>query len=346
MKYTELSEFQAKTLIDAKQLYQAVLSARREIAAYQGSMHWKTVSGGAYLIKSVRGAQRGIGPRSPETEAIYRAFVNGKESAQAQAKSLARRVFEHARVCRAAQINRVPVTPSKILRILDSHGLLGKKLLVIGTNALFAYEAASGVLFDSAVMATADFDLMMDVRAKIKIAVSEKMPEGGLMALLKKADSSFVPVYERGFRARNRDGYFVDIVKPEPAPPRRDEPSNLAPGDTLEASLIKSLKWLLSSPRFSDVALGADGFPVPIVCPDPRAYALHKIWMASQMDRDPLKKGRDRAQAIAVASMVVDRLPHLRFSADDLRNFPKEITNIVDDGEIERLARSFGFSWH
>lgn len=342
MKYTALSDFQAKTLIDAKQLYEALRAATAAARAHAGSMHWKRVSGADYLIKSVHGVQRGLGPRSPATEEIYRSFSAGKAAADDRLKGVLARLAEHARVCKAAGINRVPSAPAKVLRLLDSHGLLGKNLIVIGTNALYAYESAAGVLFDSAIMATTDIDLMLDARLKLKMAGRERISEAGLMALLKRADASFAPVYERGFRAVNRDGYFVDLVKPEPSPPWKDEPSSLAAGDVLEASPVKSLNWLLASPKFSDVAIGWDGAPVPITCADPRAFAVQKLWLSSQPERDPLKKSRDRAQALAVASAVVERMPHLQFSPDALRSFPKAMVGTGDDSELGRLARSFG----
>lgn len=342
MKYIELSDFQAKSLIDAKQVYEALRAVRQESRAYEGSMHWKTVSGSEYLIKSVRGVQRGVGPRSPETEEIHRSFTASKVATDDRLKGVSARLGEQARVCKAAGINRVPSVPTKVLRMLDAHGLLGKNLIVIGTNAMYAYESAAGIMFDSAIMATSDIDLMLDARQKLKIAVKQRISEGGLMSLLKQADSSFTPVYETGFRAVNRDGYFVDIVKAEPSPPWKEEPSNLGIEDSLEAAPIKSLNWLLSSPKFSDIAIGSDGAPVPIVCPDPRAYALQKLWLSSQRDRDPLKKGRDQAQAFAVASVVADRMPHLPFLPKDLRSFPREIIGLGDENELGRLARSFG----
>lgn len=342
MKYIELNEFQSKTLIDAKQLYEALRLTRQESQGYQGSMHWKKVAGAEYLIKSVRGVQHGVGAKSAATEEIYRSFSAAKAAATDRLQGVLARLAEQARVCKAASINRVPSAPAKVLRMLDAHGLLGKNLTVIGTNAMYAYESAAGILFDSAILATTDIDLMLDARMKLKIAAKERVSEGGLMALLKRADASFTPVYEKGFRAVNRDGYFVDIVKAEPRPPWKDEPSNLGATDTLEAAPIKSLNWLLSAPKFSDIAIGWDGVPVPIVCPDPRAYALQKLWLSSQPDRDPLKKGRDQAQAFAVAAAVVKRMPQLPFLPGELLNFPKEIVGSGDSSELERLVRSLG----
>jgi hypothetical protein len=36
--------------------------------------------------------------------------------------------------------------------------------------------------------------------------------------------------------------------------------------------------------------IAQDGMPAPIVSPDPRAFAIHKMWLSKQDDRDPAKK--------------------------------------------------------
>lgn len=61
------------------------------------------------------------------------------------------------------------------------------------------------------------------------------------------------------------------------------------------------------------VAIDEDGWPVPIRAPDPRAFALHKVWLSMQASREPLKKPRDLDQAKAVAKLVQHYLPHLPF---------------------------------
>ena len=69
------------------------------------------------------------------------------------------------------------------------------------------------------------------------------------------------------------------------------------------------------------------GFPLRIVAPDPRAFAVHKLWLSRRLDRDPLKKTRDAAQAKAVAALVARTLPHLPFRPGDLRSFPKAVVD-------------------
>ena len=97
-----------------------------------------------------------------------------------------------------------------------------------------------------------------------------------------------------------------------------------AKGD-LVAAEIRNLQWLESSPKFNQVVIGDDGYPVAIACPDPRAFALHKIWLSEQPDRNPIKKKRDRHQALATAYLVNRYLPQFRFAAPELKMFPKVV---------------------
>ena len=45
--------------------------------------------------------------------------------------------------------------------------MLGRDLIVIGTNALYAYEAVGGVFFDAPIMATEDMDILCDTQSNV-----------------------------------------------------------------------------------------------------------------------------------------------------------------------------------
>jgi len=57
--------------------------------------------------------------------------------------------------------------------------------------------------------------------------------------------------------------------------------------DDLFAAETRYLAWLLSAKKFQQAAIARDGFPVPLVAPDPRLFALHKLWLAEQPEREP-----------------------------------------------------------
>ncbi len=323
----EMSANQRRIFIDAAQLYEAYITAFRENRSYRGGMHWKKSKGREYLFRSRDryGYGSSLGPRSPETETILDEFRAGKEKAKARFSALKERLKEQARFCRAASIQRVPRVVTGILRVLDQGRLLGRNVTVVGTNAIYAYESAAGVFMDSPVLATRDMDILWDIRSPLNLVAGDEQAETGLLALLRRADRSFELMKRQGFRAVNKDGYLVDLIKPEPHNVFKRERRRMGPPGDLEAAEIRNLQWLVSSPKFKQVVIGEDGYPAVMACPDPRAFALHKIWLSKQPDREPVKKKRDRHQALATAFLVKRYLPQFRFTAAELKMFPKTV---------------------
>jgi hypothetical protein len=333
----ELTADQRRIYIDAVQIYQAYLEAAQQSRSYRGSMLWKRVSGKEYLYhyRDRYGHGKSLGPRSEETEKIFSTFKSGKEAIKDRFLGLKQKMQEQARFCKAALIQRVPKITTQILRVLQHAGILGTKVMVVGTNALYAYEAAAGVFFDTALMATADMDVLWDVRQKIKLYVDSTLARPGFIDLLRKADRSFE---FKGYRAVNRHGYMVDLIRSMPQPPWKSEPKKIGPGEDMEAADIRNMHWLLSSPKFEQVVIGQDGLPATMVVPDPRAYAVHKLWLSEQEDREPVKKQRDRLQALAVVSLILQHLPQYPFKPEELRMFPLDVIHrareVLDTDEI------------
>lgn len=208
-----------------------------------------------------------------------------------------------------------------MLRVLNRAGLLGRNVIVVGTNALYAYEAAGGVHFDSSVMETGDVDILWEARSRLTLASDVR--GAGLIGLLRRADRSFEPTAARSFRAANRNGFMVDLLKPLPKDVIRDDESrSLGADDDLFAAETRNLGWLLSAKKFHQTAIARDGFPVPLIVPDPRLFALHKLWLAEQSDREPIKKGRDRAQGNAVLTLLLERLPQYPLDPWVLKGLP------------------------
>jgi hypothetical protein len=98
----------------------------------------------------------------------------------------------------------------------------------------------------------------------------------------------------------------------------------------LEAAAVLGLEWLLHAPKFERVAVGTDGDPVWMSCIDPRVFALHKLWLSKQPERDAIKRKRDFEQARVVAHVARDYLD-LKFDAKELSALPLEL---VRDGAV------------
>ena len=145
----------------------------------------------------------------------------------------------------------------------------------------------------------------------------------GLLGILKQVDRSFELPRARSFRAANRDGYLVDLIRPQQRDPSADRSSTgLTDVQTdMEAAEIAGLNWLVNAPKVAATVIDQRGYPVRIVAIDPRAFALHKAWVATRMDREPAKARRDLAQAEAAAAIAINHL-HLSFDASDLSALP------------------------
>jgi hypothetical protein len=319
--------------IDTEQIFEAWRGLSQDIRhSFSGSMAWKTVAGKDYLYRKATHAWKSLGPRSAETELAYAQFHGGREDARNRLASLSSRLDEMAAINRAMLLGRMPLTTARIIRALDKAGLVGSALDVVGTNALFAYERLSGVRIESGLLATGDIDLLFDARTNLNLLRRNIGPEG-LMGILKTADKSFDALAKGGFRAANKDGYLVDLIGPLPANSiASSRPTMLSEReDDLAAVEIEGLQWMVNSPKITATVLDERGYPVQYSAPDPRSFALHKLWLSRRLDRDPLKKPRDKAQAYAIAQMLHLHSPHLRFDDAALRALPKSLRSLADE---------------
>jgi hypothetical protein len=92
-----------------------------------------------------------------------------KKQVHARLKQLKEKLKEQSRFCRVARIARVPRVVTVILRLLVPHQLLGRNLQIVGTNALYAYEARDGVFLERSLLATQDMDVLWDIRPKLRL---------------------------------------------------------------------------------------------------------------------------------------------------------------------------------
>jgi hypothetical protein len=321
--FNALDAEQARQAVDCRQVFDALRAAEGDLTRrFAGSMAWTTVNGQDYLYRRRGKVEKSLGPRSAETDAMEAAFRTGRARADDMAQGLRARLERMAPVNVALRLGRVPNVVARVIRRLDDHGLLGPRIAVVGTNALFAYEAAAGGVFESGLLATTDVDLALDARRSLTLA-ADVAPEG-LLGLLHRIDASFTIRRDGDFRAVNRDGFMVDLITAAPRDLRRRQAAarlGSAPED-LEAVEIAKLQWLVEAPRFASVAIAENGLPVRMVAADPRFFAAHKLWLAERDDREPEKRGRDRLQGEAVAGLLAGALATLPLDNSSLSQLP------------------------
>ena len=323
MNINELSNDKRQQLINSQDRYESWRNVRRDARRrYAGTMGWR----GEYLTHRISQSEKSLGKRSPHTEAIYEAFVKGQAQNKEHLEGLTKRLDEMAPVNQAMRLGRLSHMASRILRACDDRDLLGEQLIVVGTNALLVYEIAAGVQIQGDLLATEDLDFLYDARRHMSFLVTQQLNDRGFVGVLQEADRSFVPVRPRGFRARNRDGYLVDLIRPELKDVFKHKlsPALTELSEDLEAAAIFGLAWLISSPKMEQVVIDEKGYPVRMVAIDPRAFALHKAWLSTKGDRNHLKRQRDLEHAKAAAQIAVKYL-QLPFDDHVLSAFPKQL---------------------
>ena len=308
-----LSNQQRLHQVNTGQLFENYRPALGHAASYTYGMRWKTVRNTEYLFRDRdrRGNGKSLGARSAQTEELLSVFSAGRTLAQERLQLITENIQEQARLNKALRLNRVPRIVARVLRELDRAGL-HNSFTVIGTQALYAYEAAAGSHFLLELLSSGEVDLLYDTRQKM-IVVSEKLDGNGLLGLLKKADKTFECIRKNDYRAANAGQFMVDLVI-APRGMSAAESITFSESD-LVATEVPGLQWLLNSPKLDVVAIDEDGWPVPMRVPDPRAFALHKAWLSGLPTREPIKKPRDLDQALAVAQLIQDEMPHLSFES-------------------------------
>lgn len=304
MYYSDLNPRSVRERVDAGQVWTAWLEAeQRRRHSFLGFLDWEERSGREYLYSRKRGVVKSLGRRSPETERIRDAFHEGRAENASRLTDLSEEMNRQAAVLRALGLGRLPVPAARILRAVRL-AAPDATVRVVGTNAIYAYEAMAGVMFDPASTATGDIDILVDDRNRLKL-VTDGNEQPSLIGLIQReVDMSFQAGGARDYRLTNNAGYMVEFIRPEPNPVYRQMPgaAPLAEGDVE---------------------------PAPMRAADPRFWAAHKLWLAEREDRDPEKKIRDRQQGQVVLDLIATKLPQFRLDEAFMNMMPGELRPLL-----------------
>lgn len=330
--FNDLDERTVRERINQSQNWEAWIGAedtRRH--SYMGGMNWETRNGKAYLYRRIGKIGKSLGPRTPETEAILAAFSEGKQRIEQRLARLGDQMNTQAAILRGLRHTRLPETAARVLREMRIHGR-NHGARVVGTNALYAYEALAGVIFEEGMTATGDIDILLDDRNRMRLIADTKEALGITRLIQEKVDKTFRPHGPNGYRLTNDSGYMVEFIRPLPRPFSRQMPG-AAPleSDDITAVPLDGLQWLVNAPEVDTIVIDARGFPAPLICPDPRHFAAHKLWVASLTDREAGKAMRDRLQALAVIDLILQKLPQFPLDNAFIANLPAAIGALLFD---------------
>lgn len=336
LEIKELDSDSIREAVDARERFLLLRDAKAQARhSYGGSMKFERRNDAEYLIRRPYGStsRKSLGRRSARTEEKLTQFTQGKARNTERITALQQQLSARAPVLRARGLGRVPTLTARVLRKLDDLGWLGTSLLVLGTNALFAFEAAAAIRIETGLLATDDVDMPLDMR---RLTLSGDVNQRGLVGALQSVDSSFERNNKRPYSASNKDGYIVDLLEPQDHNrliQQGPTAFSAAPQD-LVATTTHSSKWLLNVPKFEAVAFDVQGLPVRIVTIDPRVFALQKQWIVdNDPSRDPAKRQRDAQQAQLMARIALHHLG-LDFADHALSGLPQSMRDLAGKFDI------------
>lgn len=309
MNYLPLSDNAARQFIDASTVFGEYGRAKDAARQYQGGMYWKQQGGYAYLVKTTPdNRQKRIGPRSAETEAIHQHFLARKTAAEGRLASLRTALRDAERLNKALKVGRTPALLVALLQALDDAGL-SEHFIVVGTNALYAYESAAAVRIVQGALATQDVDLLWDARRRVQFMTEMSRLHTSMLAILQKVDPSFRRREDQLYTAINDKGFEVDFLRhlaegDDPHPVRLSEhEDDLWPVQARRANLLTNAR------RFEQVVVSASGRMALMRTIDPAIFVAFKRWLASEApDRPAIKRRRDANQAAIVEALLNEGL--------------------------------------
>lgn len=304
---------QERALINMRQRYDAWIEAERELYAMPYDLRRKKVGDYEYLyeIFDRSGNGKSLGAWDDEKLTQLEDYKAAKSALRERRDGARDALGESSRIARALRLPLLSADAGPILREADRRSLLGSHLLVVGTNAMAAYALEAAGTFRDVPDETEDFDL----------AWTADEPEDGtqLWDMLKAVDPTFTINTEREFQARNAKAYEVELL----VAPSRVE--TLAGKDRPRPVPLPEQEWLLPGRRVDQVVPCRDGSPARIVAPDPRWFALHKLWLGAQAKRNPLKRRKDTVQGAALLDAVAEAMPHYSLGQEFVNSLPDEL---------------------
>lgn len=324
----KINDEQAKVAINLGQLYDVWIDARRRTRAVR--LRWKTVHGREYLCAIRRGTNHAtsLGPRSEETEHLF----DAAQAAEAQAGDTWDRLMVQGRLYKASRLPVIEGFAGALLRELDTDGFLGEHIRVVGSNALVAYELEAGQVLDPGLRATEDFDLTW-----VGGTPDTGLLLAPLLAAFKRADATWTVNTEREFQVRNRHGEIVDVlVAPSLA-------ATYPRSEAIRACPLEGQEDLMGGRPVVQTVVDVQGRPARVVAPDPRLFALHKLRLADDPERNPLKRTKDRKQGQAILELLRDHLPHYPWDEAFQSRLPASLQGVArDHGVADAGARAAG----
>lgn len=300
--FTEYTTSQRKQYINSKQTYEHYIEKKNEyLMNYNLSMYWRQSGGKAYLTKknSSQNKVSSLGVKSDETIKIYEDFLEHKRALKEQLTMLEEKLEKSRKLNKIEFLTRVPSALVEIYQKINELKL-DDKMVLIGTNALYAYEAYCALFVEDEQLATEDIDLLAKESKELSVIFREVLPQGKLTSLIKLIDKSFEQDKKLPYRFINKKGVLLEIISPTNMKKKVKKNEFM---DILDLEM-QGMQWLENSRIFKSMVIGENGKCAILSIIHPLEYAVYKNWLSVQVDRNIHKQNRDHQQSKLVTELI------------------------------------------
>jgi len=326
--FYEYTDLQIKQRHNSKMLYSAYLEALHMYnLQFRYKMLWQKHKDGYQLLakENLRtGKREYLGRRDERTEEIAESFRQAKQEIKERLKNLKEKLKRDARLNKLEGIARAPKELVSLFRKINELGL-DDKLIAIGTNSLYAYEARAGIMIEEEHLATHDIDILNRKEKGISFMFNAMEEDTSALALLRSIDKSFYQSPQVPYRFINKDGIWIELIIPLSKSTLERKHNDLFP-DVLPLDM-KGLQWIENARLFQETIIGLDGRTANITTIHPLEFAIYKNWLGQREDRDFLKHTRDIEQSRLVTEIIRNYMPNIDIEKElsSMKHITKEV---------------------
>ena len=331
-KFYEYNDLQRKQKLNSKMLYESYLEVLHLYnLQFRYKMLWQKHKDGYELLAKENlktGKREYLGRRNEETEAIAERFRNSKAQIKERLKNLKEKLKRDEKLNKLEGIIRAPKELVALFQKINELDL-DDKLIVIGTNSLYAYEAKAGIMIEEEHLATHDIDILNRKDKGVSFMFTELSQTTNAIDLLQSIDKSFYQSPKVPYRFINKDGVWIELIMPVKDSVQENMDKRNFFSDVTPLAM-EGIQWIENARLFKETIIGTNGRSANVTTIHPLEYAIYKNWLGQREDRDFLKHTRDIEQSKLVTKIISEYMPNIDIGKEvlNLKHIKKEV---VDD---------------
>lgn len=268
-----------------------------------------------------------LGERSEQTEQIRADFQRQKSDIKERLSELKIKMQKDQKLNKIEGLARTPKELVALFKKINELGM-SSKIIVVGTNSLYAYEARANIFIEDEHLSTYDIDLFNKREKGISFIFSDSIPTLKAIDFLHLIDKTFEQNKQIPYRFENSRGVWVELINPVSDSVKIESYAENIFSDVTPLAM-NGMQWLNNSRTFEEMIIGENGECAMITAIHPLEYAIFKNWLSQQNDRDRGKYFRDLEQSKLVTKLIQNYLVDIDIEEElsTIKHFKKEVVD-------------------